>query len=107
MPAASSTKRRRTRELGVEMTTGGTGAAIVLPAALDLSAAEGFLATMLQSAESDDPIRLDASAVETLTLPCAQIILADRRSDCRLTDVNPTPAIVHATADHRHPWALR
>lgn len=91
-------------KVGGEMTTAGMGAAIVLPAVLDLSAAEGFLATMLQAAESEEPIRLDASAVETLTLPCAQIILAARRADGRLAVVNPTPAFLDAFADLGLPW---
>lgn len=81
------------------MTTGGTGAAIVLPAVLDLSAAEGFLATMLQASESEEPIFLDASSVETLTLPCMQIILAAKRADSRLIVAGPTPAFLSAFAD--------
>jgi len=86
------------------MMTGGTGTAIVLPAVLDLSAAEGFLATMLQAGESEDPICLDASAVETLTMPCVQIILAARRADGRLTVADPTPAFLSAFADLGLPW---
>jgi two-component system chemotaxis response regulator CheY len=86
------------------MTIGGTGAAIVLPAALDLSAAEGFLAAILQASESEEPIQLDASAVETLTLPCVQIILAARRADARLTVVNPTQAFLDAFSDLGLPW---
>ncbi len=86
------------------MTTGGTGAAIVLPAMLDLSAAEGFLATMLQASESEEPVCLDASAVETLTLPCVQIILAAKRADSRLTVAGPTPAFLSAFADLGLSW---
>ena len=84
--------------------TGGTGAAIVLPAVLDLSAAEGFLATMLQASESEEPLCLDASAVETLTLPCVQIILAAKRADSRLTVGDPSAAFLSAFADLGLPW---
>jgi two-component system chemotaxis response regulator CheY len=86
------------------MTIGGTGTAIVLPAVLDLSAAESFLATMLHAGESEDPVQLDASAVETITLPCVQIILAARRAEARLTVVNPTPAFLAAFSDLGLPW---
>ncbi len=86
------------------MTTGGMGAAIALPAVLDLSAAEGFLATMLQAGESEEPICLDASAVETLTLPCVQIILAAKRADGRLTVADPSAAFLSAFADLGLRW---
>ena len=47
-----------------------------LPGALDLAAAEGFLETIRQRLDRDQTLCLDASDVETLTLPCIQIILA-------------------------------
>ncbi len=86
------------------MNTEKAGAAIVLPAVLDLSAAESFLATMLQAGESEEPVRLDASAVETITLPCIQILLAAKRADARLSVADPTPAFLSAFADLGLPW---
>jgi two-component system, chemotaxis family, chemotaxis protein CheY len=47
-----------------------------LPQILDLAAAEAFLDTMRRHLAPGRPLRLDASEVETLTLPCIQIILA-------------------------------
>jgi two-component system chemotaxis response regulator CheY len=90
--------------LGCEMNTEQAGAAIVLPAVLDLSAAESFLAVMLQVGESEEPVRLDASAVETITLPCIQILLAAKRADARLSVADPTPAFLSAFADLGLPW---
>ena len=87
------------------MTTGETGDAIKLPAALDLSAAEGFLATLLHAGEAEEPLCLDASDVEVLTLPCVQIILAAKRADDRLSVVNPSEAFLSAFADLGLPWA--
>src|SRR5215470_14637197 len=57
-----------------------SGAAMTLPAVLDLAAAEGFHATLLKLTEANPMLRLDASGVETLTLPCIQIILAASRN---------------------------
>jgi two-component system chemotaxis response regulator CheY len=51
-----------------------------LPTVLDLAAAEGFLAAVLQQVQADKALRLDASGVETLTLPCVQIILSAARN---------------------------
>lgn len=84
-----------TREIGV----------IKLPAVLDLSAAEGFLATLLQASEGGEPIQLDASAVETITMPCVQIILAAKRGDDRLTVEHASAAFLSAFADFGLPWA--
>ena len=49
---------------------------IKLPAVLDLTAAEGFLTTLRKSLQDEGTLRLDASGVETLTLPCAPKRLA-------------------------------
>src|SRR3954452_14259247 len=43
---------------------------------LDLAAAEGFMATILQAVQTDKVLRLDASGVEALTVPCMQIIMS-------------------------------
>jgi two-component system, chemotaxis family, chemotaxis protein CheY len=51
-------------------------AKMVLPQILDLAAAEGFLESMRLRVKDGQPFCIDASAVEALTLPCIQIILA-------------------------------
>lgn len=86
------------------MATGEIGM-IKLPAVLDMSAAEGLLATLLQAVEAGEPLTLDASAVETLTMPCVQIILAAKRGDDRLTVEAPSEAFLSAFADLGLPWA--
>jgi len=53
---------------------------LMLPGILDLAAAEGFLELIRQCVNGEAPLRLDASSVETLTLPCIQVILAAMRS---------------------------
>jgi two-component system chemotaxis response regulator CheY len=55
---------------------GGGEEVLRLPAVLDLAASEDFLGTVHQHLQASPALRLDASAVETLTLPCIQIILA-------------------------------
>ena len=51
-------------------------ASMKLPEILDLAAAEGLLEALRQQVHGDRSLCIDASAVETLTLPCMQIILA-------------------------------
>lgn len=50
--------------------------AMALPAILDIAAAEGLRDSLLHSVTEDRPLPIDASAVETLTLPCIQVLLA-------------------------------
>jgi two-component system chemotaxis response regulator CheY len=47
-----------------------------LPPVLDLAAAEGFLDTLCRQVPAEGQMHLDGSDVETLTLPCVQILLA-------------------------------
>jgi two-component system, chemotaxis family, chemotaxis protein CheY len=70
--------------------SGETGA-IKLPAVLDLSAAESFLASLLHASEMGEPLVLDASAVESITTPCVQIILSAKRTDSPASVVPPAP----------------
>lgn len=74
-------------------------AQIKLPAALDLAAAEGFLGAMRARVDAGTPFQLDASEVETLTLPCMQIILATQRSAVPAPVVNASEAFNAAFAD--------
>ena len=70
-----------------------------LPEVLDLAAAEGFLELMRQRVSDERPLCVDASAVETLTLPCIQIILAARSFRGGISIQNPSIAFVTAVDD--------
>jgi anti-anti-sigma regulatory factor len=49
---------------------------IHLPAYLDLTAAEGLHAEILQKSAGGGPVVLDAGAVEVLTSPCVQVLVS-------------------------------
>ena len=70
-----------------------------LPIALDLAAAEGLLDTMRCRLQAEPSLRIDASEVETLTLPCIQILLAARRTFDRVLIECPSTAFVSAIED--------
>jgi CheY-like chemotaxis protein len=74
-----------------------------LPAVLDLAAAEDFLGSVLQQLQAAQSLCLDASEVETLTLPCVQIILAAIATH-RVTVANPTEAFASAFRDMALDW---
>jgi two-component system chemotaxis response regulator CheY len=76
-----------------------------LPATLDLAAAEGFLSSMRQRARGKTPLRIDASGVEILTLPCVQIILAAARDHGCISVTNPSAAFLGAFDDLGIEWA--
>lgn len=67
------------------MQTNQDNADFKLPAVLDLNAAEDFLAALRQHLQGEGALRLDASAVETLTLPCVQILVAAMRDHGQIT----------------------
>jgi two-component system chemotaxis response regulator CheY len=69
-----------------------------LPTVLDLAAAERFLDTMCRQIPAVGQMQIDASAVDTLTLPCIQILFAAMQSG-RVSIQNPSPAVVSAFAD--------
>jgi two-component system chemotaxis response regulator CheY len=75
-----------------------------LPAVLDLAAAEGLLVTLQSCLHEKKRLRLDASGVEVLTLPCVQIILAAIRTNDGLRIENPTNAFVAAFEDLGLEW---
>jgi two-component system chemotaxis response regulator CheY len=78
---------------------------LTLGPVLDLAAAEGFLATMRERMQSaPGGTRIDASAVEALTLPCIQIILAAAKSGHKIAVVNPSDAFASAFADLALDW---
>jgi len=78
--------------------TGDIEGTMRLPAVLDLAAAEGFLATLLQQIQADKALRLDASGVEMLTLSCMQIILSAVRN-YDVTVSAPSDAFISAFKD--------
>jgi two-component system, chemotaxis family, chemotaxis protein CheY len=65
---------------------------------LDLAAAEGFLDTMCRQIPAEGLMRIDASDVETLTLPCVQILLAALRGG-QISIENVSPAFLSAFED--------
>jgi CheY-like chemotaxis protein len=75
-----------------------------LPGALDLAAAEGFLETIRQHLKQDQRLRLDAADVETLTLPCVQIIMAAVAAH-DVSIVNPSVAFSSAFRDLALDWS--
>jgi two-component system, chemotaxis family, chemotaxis protein CheY len=75
-----------------------------LPEILDLAAAEGFLESMRQRMSDERPLCIDASAVETLTLPCIQIILAAKSFQGGISIENPSTAFAKAFEDIGINW---
>jgi len=79
-------------------------AQLKLPAILDLAAAKDFLELLRQRLQSGTSLCLDASAVETLTFPCMQIILAALRSCDRVSIEQPSIAFISAFEDLAIDW---
>ncbi len=77
-----------------------------LPAVLDLAAAESFVDTMRELARAGARLRLDASGVETLTVPCIQIILAAHRNCERMSVDQPSVAFMAAFDDLGLDWSV-
>ena len=82
----------------------GSDGPLKLPSALDLAAAEEFLATVRARAVGDLPLELDASGVEVITLPCAQIILSAAGSHSQLSIRRPSDSFVKAFVDLGLSW---
>jgi len=78
---------------------------MVLPAVLDLAAAKDLLATLLQQLANAGRLNLDAAGVETLTLPCAQVILAAIRGGRQVSIANPSDAFISAFGDLGLDWS--
>ena len=72
---------------------------IALPAILDLAAAESLRDLLLQRVGDRSPLRVDASGVDTLTLPCVQVLLAARLHRGGIAIENPSMAFISAFAD--------
>ena len=77
-----------------------------LPPVLDLAAAEDFFDTVRERVRTGSRLSLDASGVETLTLPCIQIILAAQKSCNRMSVNQPSNAFIAAFADLGLDWTM-
>lgn len=77
---------------------------VMLPSNLDQAAAESFLELMRQHISGDAPLALDASEVESLTLPCTQIVLAALRTGESIKIRNPSAAFVASFEDFGLDW---
>jgi two-component system chemotaxis response regulator CheY len=83
---------------------GASGTVLQLPGQLDSAAAEGFLDLMRRHVAGAEPLRIDASQVETLTYSCAQIMLAAIRSHGHLSIEHPSEAFMAAFAELGIDW---
>ena len=75
-----------------------------LPETLDIAASEAFLEQVRKAVVGDAPLRLDASEVKTLTLPCVQIVMAAIRSGDAIKIRNPSAAFAAAFEDFGLDW---
>jgi two-component system chemotaxis response regulator CheY len=82
---------------------GATDSRLRLPAVLDLAASETLLDTMRHACEAES-LKVDASGVDVLTLPCMQIVLAALRVNPGMTIENPSEAFVRSFADLALEW---
>jgi two-component system chemotaxis response regulator CheY len=78
---------------------------IILPAVVDLAAAETLLAALRQRPAAAPACRLDASKVEQLMLPGIQVILAAVRSSETVQVVDPSAPFCSTFADAALSWA--
>jgi two-component system chemotaxis response regulator CheY len=72
---------------------------IKLPVLLDQAAAGELFAVLRQALGSDQTSRLDASAVETMTLPVMQLILSALKTTDKIAVANPSDAFIAAFKD--------
>jgi two-component system chemotaxis response regulator CheY len=75
-----------------------------LPRVLDLAAAIALHEAVLRDVQTKGGVRLDASDVEVLTLPCIQILLAAKR-DAKVWIEQPSDAFKCAFSDLGLDWA--
>lgn len=76
----------------------GNGSVVTLPAVLDQSAAEGLLSMLQAAVGTGGPVTIDASRVETMSLPCIQIVLSATRSGVEVTIANASPVFAELFA---------
>lgn len=75
-----------------------------LPATLDLAAADKLHRDILAALDSGGSLVMEASAVEVLTLPCAQVIFATLQTYTDATIARPSPEFVSAFEDLALDW---
>ncbi len=74
-------------------------ATVLLPQILDLAAATALLGDIRQRLGSGAKVRLDGSQVDTVLLPCLQIVLAALRAPSHVIVDAPSEALAAAFAD--------
>jgi two-component system chemotaxis response regulator CheY len=79
-------------------------ATVLLPETLDIAASEVFLEQVRKAMAAGGPVRLDASAVRILTLPCVQIIVAAANSGQAVSIKDPSEAFASAFDDFGLDW---
>jgi two-component system chemotaxis response regulator CheY len=75
-----------------------------LPATLDVDAAAGLLEMLQSSVQNSHPLHLDASGVETLTFPCAQILMAALTSHDQVAIGRPSQEFVTVFEEFGFAW---
>jgi two-component system, chemotaxis family, chemotaxis protein CheY len=77
---------------------------IMLPAVVDLAAADALLAMLRQRLAANRTCDLDASSVEKLLLPGIQVILAAVKASEKVRVLNPSPSFRSAFDDAALAW---
>jgi two-component system chemotaxis response regulator CheY len=77
---------------------------IKLQQILDLDAGQALLGELKGKLASGEPLCLDASGVEVMSLPGVQIVLAAIRSRSKVSVLSPSPVFIAAFADHGISW---
>lgn len=86
------------------MPMNGTVTSQKLPAMLDVDAAVGLLDMLRSKASATQPLNLDASDVETLTFPCAQILVAALNDHDLLAIARPSQEFVTVFEEFGFAW---
>jgi two-component system, chemotaxis family, chemotaxis protein CheY len=76
-----------------------SNAVLKLPRILDFGAAEGFLEAMRGRLQDNPRLRVDASGVEVLTVPCMQIILSALQTYDEMSVERPSAEYINAFQD--------
>jgi two-component system chemotaxis response regulator CheY len=77
---------------------------IKLQPVLDLTAGQALLDELKGKLASGGPLCIDASGVEVMSLPGAQIVLAAIRTKSKVSVIAPSQAFVSAFTDHGIAW---
>lgn len=81
-----------------------SGCTVKLPPVLDLEAAKRLLDVLKSKSDSAKAVLIDAADVETLALPCAQVLLAAVKSSGSISVVNSSDVLVGAFTDLGIAW---